>query len=83
MGCFIIYTMWKASEDIKFKKEVEAICKSMEKRVIELCCKIVKGNYNGATLPAFWLAAQGDIDDGLKKAKEKSKYEKRKNNQKI
>lgn len=75
--------MWKASKDIKYKKEVEEICKSMENRVIEICRKFANGNVNTASLPAFWLAAQGDIDDGLKKAKKKSNYEKRKNNQKI
>ena len=65
--------MWKASKEIKYKKEVEEICKSMENRVTELCLKIERGDYNRATLPAFWLASQGDIDAALKKAKKQNK----------
>jgi len=61
--------MWKATEDIKYKKEVEEICKSMEPRVIEICKKFAKGNVNSASLPAFFLGVQGDIDSGLIKAK--------------
>lgn len=63
--------MFKASEDIKYKKEVEEICKSMENRVIEICTKFAKGNVNMASLPAFWMGVQGDIDEGLKKAKKR------------
>lgn len=65
--------MWEITEDIKYKKEVEEIIKSMEDRILELYQKIEKGNYNEATLPAFFLGLQGDIDEGLKKAKKKIK----------
>lgn len=61
--------MWEITEDIEYKKEVEEIIKSMEDRVWELCRKIESGNYNSASLPAFWLGVQGDIDDGLKNAR--------------
>ena len=70
LGCLTLSKMWEPSEDIKFKKEVKAICNFMENRINELCHKIAKGNYNGATLPAFWLAIQGDIDDGLKQVRD-------------
>ena len=59
--------MWKITEDIKYKKEVKEIIKSIEPRIIEICDKFEKGNVNNASLPAFFLGLQGDIDDGLKK----------------
>jgi len=65
--------MFKASEDIKYKKEVEEICKNMEDRVIEICKKFATGNVNMASLPAFWIGLQGDIDEALKKARRKKK----------
>lgn len=63
--------MFLPTEDIKYKKEVYEICKSMEHRIIEICKKFAEENINMASLPAFWIAVQGDIDDGIKKARRK------------
>ena len=66
--------MWEITEDIKYKKEVKEIIKSIEPRVLKVIKKFIDGNVNHASLPAFWLGLQSDIDDGLKKAnKGKSK----------
>lgn len=60
---------WEMTEDIEYKKEVRAIIESMENRIIEICEKFETGNVNLASLPAFFLGLQGDIDEGLKKAR--------------
>jgi len=65
--------MWKIDKDIKHKKEVKEIIKSIEPRVVEICKKFAKGNVNSASLPAFWLGLQGDIDEGLKKSEKVGK----------
>jgi len=65
--------MWEISDDIKYKKEVKAIIENMEDRIIEVCGKFETGNCNMATLPAFFLGIQGDIDEGLKEARRKKK----------
>jgi hypothetical protein len=60
---------WEITEDIKNKLEVKYIEESIEHRVVEICKKFATGNVNMASLPAFWLGLQGDIDKGLIKAK--------------
>jgi len=62
---------WEMTEDIKYKREVECIIDSITSRVLEVCSKFEKGNCNQATLPAFFLGIQGDIDNGLKEARKK------------
>ena len=61
--------MWEITEHIKYKEEVKAILESMTERIIEVCDKFETGNCNTATLPAFFLGVQGDIDEGLKKCR--------------
>jgi len=61
--------MRKATDDIKYKKEVEEICKSMEGRIMQLCERFRTDDYNEATIYVFWIGVQGDIDEGLKKAR--------------
>ena len=68
------------TDNIKHREEVKQIIKSIEERIVQLCEKFETGNCNMATLPAFFLGVQGDIDYGLKKAKKikqkvKKKYE--------
>ena len=60
---------WEICEHIKYKKEVKAIIENMEMRIVEICEKFETGNVNSASLPAFFLGIQGDIDEGLKKAR--------------
>ena len=62
---------WEIREDIKNKKEVKAIIEGIESRVVEICSKFEKGNVNLASLPAFWLGLQSDIDNALNKVKKK------------
>jgi hypothetical protein len=62
---------WNIQKDIVNKKKVKYIEEGIEKRVVELCNKFAKGNTNMATLPAFWLGLQSDIDRALIKAGEK------------
>jgi len=64
---------WEIREEIKNKKEVKFVIEGIEKRVIEICKKFAKGNVNYASLPAFWLAIQGDIDNALIKANKRNK----------
>ena len=64
---------WKIGDDIENKKEVKAIIENIEERVVEICSKFETGNVNEASLPAFWLGIQGDIDDALIKCE---KYKK-------
>jgi len=37
----------------------------MEKRILEICQKFMKGNVNMASLPAFWMGLEGDINSFL------------------
>jgi hypothetical protein len=60
---------WEITEDIKNKMEVKYIEESIEHRVVEICRKFATGNVNEASLPAFWLGLQGDIDKGLIKVR--------------
>jgi len=59
------------SDEIKFKKLVAGIMDNIEDRVVEICRKFAKGNVNSASLPAFWLGLQFDIDNVLKEELEK------------
>jgi len=57
-------------EGIKFlkaKNMTERICIVLEPRIIQLCKKFRTGNYNAATMPAFWMGAEADIADVLRK----------------
>ena len=45
------------------------LCKYIEHRVIEICKKFSMGNVNSASLYAFWIATQGDIQSFLKENK--------------
>ena len=68
-----IYTLgWEITEDIKNKEEVKAVIEGIESRVVEICTKFAKGNVNHASLPAFWLGIQGDIDNALNGVKKKN-----------
>mgnify|MGYP001559838864 CR=1 FL=1 len=53
------------------KKQIFAskLCDYMEKRVVEICRKFAKGNVNLASLPAFWMGLEGDINTFLKENK--------------
>lgn len=62
---------WDIGEDIKYKEEVKEIIESITPRILEICEKFEKGNVNMASLPAFFLGIQGDIDDGLRKVLDK------------
>ena len=55
------------SEDIKNKKLVASIMDNMEDIVVEICRKFETGNVNHASLPAFWMAVQGDIDSAIER----------------
>lgn len=54
-------------DHIKYRKEVDMICKSIEPRLIHIWKKIEKGDINLASGPAFWIGLESDIDDELKK----------------
>lgn len=45
----------------------ERICTVLEPRIIQLCKKFRTGNYNAATMPAFWMGAEADVKDVLRK----------------
>lgn len=62
---------WEITEDIKNKKEVKEVIEGIESRVVEICTKFEKGNVNEASLPAFFLGLQGDVDEALNKARRK------------
>lgn len=64
---------WEIREEIKNKKEVKAVIEGIESRVIEICIKFADRNVNMASLPAFWLSIQSDIDDALNKVRKKKK----------
>ena len=38
------------------------LCDKMEARVVEICKKFATGNVNGASLPAFFVGLEGDIE---------------------
>lgn len=61
------------TEDIKYKRLVAGIMDNIEDRVVEICKKFAKGNVNNASLPAFWIGLQGDIDEILKRELRKLK----------
>ena len=41
------------------------LCDYMEPRVVEICKKFATGNVNLASLPAFWMGLEGDINTFL------------------
>lgn len=45
------------------------LCDCMENRVIEICEKFQEGNVNMASMPAFWLGLEGDIETFLEENK--------------
>jgi len=47
------------------KKFAQKLCDCMEERVVEICTKFAKGNVNSASLPAFWIGLEGDIESFL------------------
>jgi len=50
---------------MKRKKFASKLCNYMEKRILEICQKFMKGNVNMASLPAFWMGLEGDINSFL------------------
>jgi hypothetical protein len=66
------------STTIKYKIEIEEVCKSIEHRIEEICKKFSTQNVNAASIPAFWMAIQGDILIGLEKAEIKKRRNKKK-----
>lgn len=45
------------------------LCKYIEPRINEICNKFSKGNVNSASLPAFWISLEADIQSFLKENK--------------
>jgi len=45
------------------------LCNYMEDRILEICNKFGKGNVNMASLPAFWMGLEGDIETFLEENK--------------
>jgi len=54
---------------MKRKEFAVKLCDKMESRVIEICKKFAKGNVNMASLPAFWIGLEGDIESFLEENK--------------
>jgi len=48
---------------------VNRLCIKLEPRVVEICDKFAKGNVNAASLPAFWIGLEGDIESFLEENK--------------
>lgn len=46
----------------KFAKE---LCDYLEERIVEICKKFEEGNVNGASLPAFWIGLEADVESFL------------------
>ena len=43
----------------------EKICRKLEPRLLQLLRKFATGNCNLATMPAFWIGAEADIEQVL------------------
>jgi hypothetical protein len=54
---------------MKRKKFASKLCDYMENRIIEICSKFEKGNVNEASLPAFWMGLEADIESFLEENK--------------
>jgi hypothetical protein len=59
---------WR-NNSFKYPKEVQFIYDTIIKRILELVEKYTRGNFNGATLPAFELGCMSDLDNCLDKLK--------------
>ena len=54
---------------MKRKEFADKLCDYMEKRIVEICSKFEKGNVNHASLPAFYMGLEGDIESFLEENK--------------
>lgn len=54
---------------MKKEKFAVKLCNELKPRVLQICSKFVKGNVNAASLPAFWIGLEGDIQTFLEENK--------------
>ena len=56
-----------------FEHEIDIITNSIGPRIQEVCSKFERGVQNEATMFAFWIGMNGDLNSALKKIEKRNK----------